>query len=144
MSADRHLVAFAVYLLLRRGEEVLLLRRAHTGWEDGNYSLVAGHVDDGESAVTAILREAGEEAGVTLDADDLELVHTMHRRDATNYVDLYFEASRWSGEPRIMEPNKADDLSWYPLSTLPPNLIPTVRQALTCIALGEPFSEFGW
>jgi len=33
------------HLLLFKDEHVLLLRRENTGYEDGNYGVVAGHID---------------------------------------------------------------------------------------------------
>ena len=53
----------AVYLLLLREGQVLLLRRHNTGYEDGNYSVIAGHVEPGERITQALVREAAEEAG---------------------------------------------------------------------------------
>ena len=38
----------AVYLVLLRDEQVLMLRRHNTGYEDGNYSVIAGHVERDE------------------------------------------------------------------------------------------------
>ena len=141
---DRHRVAFAVYLLIERDSEILLLRRANSGWNDGKYTLVAGHVDAGESARTAMVREAAEEVGISLGQEDLDLVHTMYRNDRDPYVDLYFRETRWSGEPRIMEPDKAGDLRWFPVGSLPSELVSTVRSALSCIQSGNIYSEDGW
>ncbi len=45
---ERHAIVCAAHLLLRREGEVLLARRFNTGWEDGNYSVPAGHVDENE------------------------------------------------------------------------------------------------
>lgn len=42
----------AVYLLLLRERQVLL-RRHNIGYEDGNYSVMAGHVDLGERVTQA-------------------------------------------------------------------------------------------
>ena len=82
----------ATHLLLRRSESILLLRRYNTGWEDGKYSVVAGHIDPDESAVDAMLREAWEEAGIRIEAENLEFAHVMHRRkvNGEERVDLWF------------------------------------------------------
>lgn len=51
-----------VIVLIRRGEEMLLIRKAE--WNTGRYSLIAGFLDFGESLEECVRREALEEAGV--------------------------------------------------------------------------------
>src|SRR5215469_6505010 len=92
-----------VYLLLRHNNEVLLLRRANTGYMDGSYGLVAGHIEAREPAKNAMVREAKEEIGITIDPDDLRLVHTGHRYNRDR-IDLFFEADTWQDEILNAEP----------------------------------------
>ena len=47
----------AVHLFLVQDGRILLLRRYNTGYEDGNYSVVAGHIDGGEKLKSAMVRE---------------------------------------------------------------------------------------
>ena len=56
----------SVYLILQNQNKVLLSKRKNTGWFDGYYSLIAGHLHPKESASTAIIREAKEEIGIFL------------------------------------------------------------------------------
>ena len=63
MSLARFMVRATVYLILIQKKNILLLRRFNTGWEDGNYSLISGHLDGKESVIQAMIREAEEEAG---------------------------------------------------------------------------------
>ncbi|MEL6829581.1 MAG: NUDIX domain-containing protein [Pseudomonadota bacterium] len=133
-----------VHLILQRGEEMLLLRRFNTGYEDGKYSLVAGHVDGGETFAAAMVREAQEEAGLALAPAQLQLVHTMHRLSDTERLSLFFRAADWSNEPRNLEPHKCDDLSWFNQAALPYNMVPYVRAGISRAANGQPYSEFGW
>ena len=63
----------SVYLLFIKDGKILLLRRANTGYEDGNYGLVAGHLDAHESLTNAAIREAKEESGVDIYLEDLEV-----------------------------------------------------------------------
>ena len=137
----------ATYLILLDGPRVLLIRRANTGFEDGNYSLIAGHIEQGESAVAAMIREAGEEAGIGLRPEDLIYAHTQHRRssDARIYFDIYFVATRWDGTPDNREPGKCDDMRFFDLTALPPNMTSFVRDVLaTYWPAGVRYSEWGF
>ncbi|HEU5187573.1 MAG TPA: NUDIX domain-containing protein [Candidatus Saccharimonadales bacterium] len=144
-SQERFGLLVAVYLLLRRGDEVLLLKRANTGYQDGNYSLIAGHLDGNELATKGVVREAKEEAGITVRPKDVRLVHTDHRLDtgiSPERIELYFEASEWEGEVTNAEPGKCDDLSWHNINDLPPNMVPLVRAVLSRIGEGQAYSEY--
>ena len=134
----------AVHLFLVKDGKILLLRRFNTGYEDGNYSVPAGHIDGNERATTAMLREAKEEAGVVINERDIRMVHVMHRKSEEERIDFFFEATEWQGEPKIMETNKCDDLSWFPISQLPQNVIPYVKSGIENYGNKISFSEFGW
>ena len=77
---------FAVYLVLQSGNEVLLSKRFNTGYADGMYSLPAGHVDIGESAIQAMVREAKEEIDITILPEDLVLKKILHRKKCLRIV----------------------------------------------------------
>lgn len=64
MSENRFQLFCAVHLVLIQNNQVLLLKRKNTGYQDGNYGLVTGHMEKGETAKQAIIREAQEEAGI--------------------------------------------------------------------------------
>ena len=132
------------HLLLVRDGRILLLKRANTDYEDGKYSVVAGHIEDGETAREAICREAREEAGIELAPDDLAFAQVVHRADRGQRVGFFFSASRWRGEPRNTEPHKASDLGWFPLDALPDDMVPYVRQAIARWRTGEHYGESGW
>ena len=145
---DRFRLIAAVHLLLLRERQVLLLRRANTGYEDGNYSVIAGHLDGDETVYAAIQREAREEAAITIALRDLRMVGILQRRAATaaddERIDFFLAASDWSGEIENAEPGKCDELAWFPLADLPPNLIPYGRQALDNYRDGLWFDTVGW
>jgi 8-oxo-dGTP pyrophosphatase MutT (NUDIX family) len=138
---ERLKLKVAVYLLLIKDNKILLLRRYNTGWNDGNYSLPAGHLDPNETVTNALLRESFEEIGVTLSSENIKLVHTMHRI-ASSYIDLFFVAEKWNGEITNVEPNKCDDLKWFDLCDLPPNMVLSVKSAIEKYKAGELFSDF--
>ena len=54
---ERFKIITAVHLILIENERVLLLRRYNTGYEDGNYSVPAGHVEEDEDVIKAMQRE---------------------------------------------------------------------------------------
>lgn len=132
------------HLLLLQKAHVLLLRRQNTGYEDGNYSVIAGHIERNETARQGMAREASEEAGLIINLRDLVLCHVMHRKAEDERVSFFFKAERWIGEPRNLEPHKCSDLSWFHVDSLPTNVIPYIRQAIEQTLRGEAYSEHGW
>ncbi|MFF1633102.1 NUDIX domain-containing protein [Leifsonia sp. NPDC058248] len=135
----------AVYLCLRDGADILLLRRAGTGHRDGELAVPAGHIEAGESATRAVLRETREEIQLDLAPDDVRMALVQHgRADGDTYVDFFFTADRGDAQPAIGEPDKASELLWAPVDRLPADVVPVVRHALEAIERGETYTEFGW
>lgn len=143
---ERFKLPAAVFLYLVKDSSVLLLRRTGTGWHDGDYDLVAGHIDGNESLTTALAREAKEEIGIQFNPADARFKHLIHAKfvDDREYFNIIFEVSEWVGEPAIKEPDKSDDLRWFKLDSLPKNLTPSAKQALAAIRTKTLYSEFGF
>jgi 8-oxo-dGTP diphosphatase len=55
MYSNKCLIPSA-YLYLKKSNKVLLLRRFNTGYEDGNYSFIAGHLEKNETFSDSIIR----------------------------------------------------------------------------------------
>jgi 8-oxo-dGTP pyrophosphatase MutT (NUDIX family) len=135
----------ASYLVLFKNNKVLLLKRFNTGYEDGNYSFIAGHVDKGETFTQAIIREAYEEADIKFKSNDLKVIHVMHRKSIDSQrVDVFFTADKWEGKIKNKEPNKCLDLSWFGLDNLPRNIIPYIKEVINKIKRNIFYCEYGW
>ncbi len=151
MTPERFRPYLAVNVFLLKENKVFLIRRANTGWRDGQWGIPAGHVEAGETALAAAVRETQEEAGVTVAPEDLRFVHIMHHRSDQGagyppriYAHLSFFAAQWKGEPHLAEPERSDNAGWFPLSELPENMLDFVRDTLQKIHADVLYSEFGW
>lgn len=146
---ERFKIIPEVFLLLIQDGQILLSRRFQTGFEDGNYGLPAGHGEYGETMREGIAREAREEIGITIDPKDLEFILTQHRwcLDPGNYharIGFYFTPKKFSGTAYNAEPEKCDDLKFFPLDQLPTNMVPHVRAVIEAYRSGENYNEFDW
>jgi 8-oxo-dGTP diphosphatase len=137
----RFVVVPAAYVfLLRPGPaaatrptEVLLQLRQNTGYMDGHWAAAAaGHLERGETAYDAARREAVEELAIA--EVGLEFVtamqRTRHDDPIDERIDFFFTATTWSGIPTITEPHKCAELRWWPLESLPPELVSYERVVL--------------
>jgi 8-oxo-dGTP pyrophosphatase MutT (NUDIX family) len=134
----------AAYVIFAQDGKVLLARRSNTGYQDGNYQVPAGHVEDRELPSETAVREAEEEVGAKISPSDLRLVHVSYRprHDGTDdRVDFFFRCERWEGEIVNAEPEKCDELRWVDPSELPPNTTPHVRDAIQSMVAGTLFRE---
>jgi 8-oxo-dGTP diphosphatase len=143
---ERHTIACAAYLLLFKEERVFLIRRFNTGYEDGNYSVPAGHVENGEHISDTLIREAEEEIGISIQKQDIVLAHVMHRTSTElndERVDFFFTCKQWNGIPAHQEFEKCDKSGWFDIKAPPSNIIPYIRMAIENVLNGVPYSELG-
>lgn len=135
-----------------RGDRVLLQRRAGTGYMDGMWVAgAAGHIEWGETAQAAAVRETAEELGIGIDLGALRPLTVMQRTDGTlnpreQRADWFFAATEWTGEPAIREPEKCEAIEWFPLSALPDAIPHYERVVLDMLARGdvERFTSVGF
>ena len=137
----------AAYVFVRREvdgvQEVLLQLREGTGYMDGHWAAAAaGHVEPGESVLAAAARETAEELGITIEPSDLVPLCAMHRTGAPHdpvdeRVDFFFECRRWTGQPRLLEADKAAELRWFDLQALPEPVVPHELEVLRRLVAGS-------
>ncbi|WP_319667506.1 NUDIX hydrolase [Streptomyces ipomoeae] len=136
-----------LHLVLVQRDRVLLGLRAGTAWCDGWWHVPAGHLEEGESFLAGMVREAREELGIALAEEDLVVAHTVHDHDpetCASRLQIFFTVNQYAGRPYVAEPDKCAKLKWWSLSALPDKLVRYTRQALICIQQGQSASTVGW
>ncbi|GGK01415.1 DNA mismatch repair protein MutT [Pilimelia anulata] len=142
---DRYRSIVDVHLILVRDGRILLGLRRNTGYADGHWHLPSGHLEKGESLLAGIIREAEEEIGLRLAAADLRFVQLVHHADPGEEprVGVFFEATRWTGEPVNAEPHKCAELRWFPAARIPAETLAYPAEAIARYLRGEPFAVHG-
>ncbi|MCA0970699.1 NUDIX domain-containing protein [Halobacillus litoralis] len=142
--STRFAMPVAIHIFFVQEDQILLLKRSNTGYEDGKYSVVAGHLDGDEEVREAAQREAREEAGVEIGLEDVELTSVMHRKSEEERIDYFAVVEKWSGAIQNMEPHKCSELSWHALDALPDPMIGYVKEAIGSYRRGERFLSYGF
>lgn len=140
---ERNSIIPASYGIFIQNDQILFVKRANSGYFDGYYSLPAGHVEEHEKPIEALVREMNEELGVVVRVDDVSLAVTSYRvqPDQKDRIDFFFLISAFEGEITNREPHKIADLQWASLSEIPEQTIPYIRDILQSIVRGESFIE---
>ncbi|CAL9571694.1 hypothetical protein SUDANB58_04850 [Streptomyces sp. enrichment culture] len=137
-----------VHLYLERSDGTVLLGLRHpdSAFAPSTWHVLAGHCEQ-ESAITCLIGEAREEAGLHIERQDIELVHVVHHIDKAGNpprMGLFLRVRTWTGEPELREPDKCTQWTFRDPAALPDNLVPYTRQAIEKIRSGNPYSETGW
>ncbi len=148
----RTLYYVAADLILLKENKVLLQRRANTGWNDGKWNLVGGHIENEETLQECIIREAKEELGISINKKDVEIVHCTQYKSNRLTMQFYLKCTSWKGVPSIQAERqkngqivfKADKLEWFEVNSLPEDLLPTAREAIIASLNNNPFSTIGF
>lgn len=132
----------ASYLILTKNGKVLLQKRSRVVWRGGMYGLPAGHIEGEETVFEALKREVREEIGITISERDVKLVHVMHRVSENRvYFDFFFVGEKWGGTIQNREPNKHDEVEWFPTDNLPKAILPYLKRVIQRIGKRIFFSE---
>ncbi|MFE5859688.1 NUDIX domain-containing protein [Streptomyces virginiae] len=145
-SSVPHIVGVHLYLQREDGKVLLGLRHPTSAFAASTHHLLAGHCEQ-ESAVSCVVREAQEEAGLLIDPDDVELVHVVHMVDAPGAqprIGLFLRARRWQGTPEVREPDRCTSWGWHEPTRLPEPVVPYAAAAIEGIQAGRVYTEIGW
>lgn len=110
--SGHHTVAVAV--LRRDGRVLLCHRHADRAWYPDCWDLPGGHVEEGEDALAAVVRECAEEIGVRLRAPAPVPVEVL---DPTVTMHAYV-ADDWDGEVTNLAPEEHDAIGWFTAAEL--------------------------
>lgn len=148
------------HLLFERGERVLLGRRPRNAARHPGVWQLPSCVVVGESARSCAVRRAAAAVGVSVQAEELELVHLLHvagTESAHGRVECVFRVHRWGGEPSLRPgdgrrggtPSEGDgvpcaELAWWHRRSLPGQLTWSAGAALEGIASGWSYTDLGW
>jgi 8-oxo-dGTP diphosphatase len=135
-----------VHLLLVSNGDMLLGRRANTGYGDGAFEPPSGRLAERETLVEAAVRVAAAQIGIALDPARVSLAHVLHDVSGAGRMAFFLTADGWADEacplPSIQGTRSYSDFGWYPLTDLPANMIDRARVAVRNYAAGARFSTY--
>lgn len=117
-----------------RDGKILLIQRLREP-EAGYWGLPGGKVDWLEPIENAVVREVREELGISL--HETELLCVADQIDSvreTHWVALVYLASRFDGDPKLIEPHKHAASGWFSLAQMPEPLTAATRKALQVLS----------
>jgi 8-oxo-dGTP diphosphatase len=125
-------------VIIRDGKTLLAKRKGSHA--SGSWGSFGGHVDFGEHPTEAVRREAMEELGIEI--GNFTFVTCMSFiKDGKQYLDVSFIAELISGEPRICEPDKIEEVGWFSLDDLPSPLFEPVHVVLEAMRTKQQYFE---
>jgi len=129
LTTNQPKVGVGVLLVDESGRLLLTLRRRAP--EAGCWSIVGGKLDYLETLEQCAVRETLEEVGAAISIDSLLCV-TDHLVPVVgqHWVSPAYLARVSSCDTRNCEPNKTQEVRWFLLDGLPPNLTITARNAI--------------
>ena len=147
VRSNRHFQLIVdVHLLLLSNGDLLLGRRANTGYGDGAYEPPCGRLAERETLAEAAVRVATAQVGIEIDPALVSLAHVLHDVSGQGRMAFFLTAGGWSGDAGPAAGSAGtrsySDFGWFPLTELPANMIDRARVAVRNFAAGARFSTY--
>ncbi len=102
-------------VLVRDGQLLLGRRAAGRDWLADAWDVFGGHIESGEPAEQALVRELREELGIV--PTRLRFLETLEGGDASERWRLrLYAVTALSGEPHNLQPREHDEMRWCSLA----------------------------
>ncbi len=105
-------------VILDKKDRILLLKRGQNiRNEPGTWVIPGGEVEYNEKIEKTVLREVKEEIGVRVKILGLlGVADQVMAKEKQHWISSIFLCKIVSGQPKIMEPEKCEDLDWFELN----------------------------
>lgn len=106
-------------LILNDKIQILLQKRIGSHGV-GTWCGAGGHLEWQESFLENAIRETKEE--FDLDVEEVAVIgitNDIFKEEQKHYLTVFMKATRWHGEPKIMEPDRCSEMGWFDLNNLP-------------------------
>lgn len=121
-------------MLVRNGQVLLGLRAAHKSFA-GDWDIIGGHIETGETQWSALCRELVEEIGVQCVSGDYFGTFNIGDADRPTLLHVY-AVSSWEGEPSVQnsEHTEVRWFAWDAAERLPNLAIPLYRAVFASLS----------
>ncbi|MBI2019658.1 NUDIX domain-containing protein [Candidatus Daviesbacteria bacterium] len=133
-------VKVGVGVMITKQGKVLLCRRKGSHGA-GEYAFPGGHLEFGESFEECAKRECREEAGIEIKNIKFLRLLNLKKYTGKHYVDIGLTAEWKSGTPKVMEPEKTENWSWYDFDNLPKPMFKTIDSYKEALKTGKNFFD---
>ena len=135
-----------INLIIKDGDKILLFFRndGFFNYGGGWWVMPAGHIEQGETAMAAAIREAKEELDIDILPEDIEFSHIISNQESkTEGFYFFFTVKKFTGTIRNCEGDKCVEMRYMTLDEInnTKNVISITRQVLNAIANEQTYSE---
>ncbi|HVT00870.1 MAG TPA: NUDIX domain-containing protein [Patescibacteria group bacterium] len=138
MNYDQPVVGIGI-MILKDGKVLLAKRKNVHG--DGEWAFPGGHLELMESFEECAKRETKEEADIEIKNVKFQCLANVKKYGNRHYVHIGLIADYASGEPKLMEPEKAEEWGWFDLDNLPEPLFEMCKLSFNAYKTGKNYFD---
>ncbi|OGE84666.1 MAG: hypothetical protein A3J48_03750 [Candidatus Doudnabacteria bacterium RIFCSPHIGHO2_02_FULL_46_11] len=139
--SDDNKPRIGVGVMVLKNTNKVLLHKRKSSHGSGEYANPGGHLEYMESFEEYARRECREEAGIEIKNIRFHYLLNMKEYTPKHYVHIQFIADWASGEPEILEPEKAEFWGWYDIDNLPEPIFKSTKYSLEAFRTGRNFFD---